>query len=820
MVAAFLLLALPALSARVCSPETCFDGEPASSILAMDSGEEVYLTPGSYSDSNLNISTYDIVTVSGERPRSSVVPPPSTPFFFSSADYAGSVSQLHHWESAFFPDGWYGLVRPGVAIWGSVPKVRDLPITVDQLALVGSTACATPCGPGGACTPNANNTAGTCVCLPGWTGELCDTCMKGFFGPTCQSCEANCTVCDDGQGGTGACLGADKSPTACNCAHGSCTPSGGCDCAAGWTSTVTSSTSTRCSTCSDGFFQNGDDCQACPLGCTSCELRPGSVTPTCTSCRQSLSLTSSDPPTCAPAADCGDGLYWDASSSSCQSCSPACISCNGPETTDCLACAPPRIALQGSCVGYDVTTGVCESSLSGLTGVFVANNADSQCDACPAGCKTCTIPSFSSIASYDTHICQTCHDGYLMQGRKCVETCSDGFYAVNGTTCLPCDATCTTCVGTATTCTRCQSGLASNGQCVDACPANALPSNGTCLPCATDCASCSSPLSSTSCTACPSTRPILSNGRCLTFCPMTSYFDPATASCKPCDAGCASCTGPSTSECTSCRGGQFLSAGSCSAASCGKGGIAPDLGLCLAALVIQGGDRKLAFIAIPILFIIALSLWWCVRRQRKKRQHESAAFALRFRGQQLMDRLKAIKANTILGMNRVRPEEREEFDMVTAKTKKPGTWDSYMDLDHADRKGRDILPRNKGKSKAPDVESVSHGFAPPPPYYPGSAGPPIVGLGDSKTKIVSMGSPTSPDYQPRTLRPPPRPHRALASDQSIRTLHRVGQDSHGGFDQAFDEEEMRMGVRKSLPDVPYSPVFGAINGERAPHGWI
>lgn len=62
------------------------------------------------------------------------------------------------------------------------------------------------------------------------------------------------------------------------------------------------------------------------------------------------------------------------------SCSPACTTCIGPAPTDCLACAPPRANLNGACVGFDPTTGICETGLSGLTGVFVVDNAKARCD--------------------------------------------------------------------------------------------------------------------------------------------------------------------------------------------------------------------------------------------------------------------------------------------------------------------------------------------------------------------------------------------------------------------------------------------------------
>ena len=236
-----------------------------------------------------------------------------------------------------------------------------------------------------------------------------------------------------------------------------------------------------------------------------------------------------------------------------------------------------------------------------------------------------------------------------------------------------------------------------------------------------------------------------------------------------------------------------------------------------------------------------------------------------------MKRLGEIKFRTFLGMDRLRktstPQD-EEFGIInsTKKGKKVGTWDSYMDLDTTERsKLRALFGRSKGgKGKewgeeipldSPRRENDSHGFAPPPPYYAapstanriagGVAGPSFRradghhALGDSKTKVVSMdGALTSPEFEPRTLRPPPRPYRAPASDSCIRPLQRVGismGDEKDGrmvkFDDVYGEggsNRMERAERKSLPDVPYSPVFGTLSlgygdeGEtrRVEHGWI
>lgn len=135
---------------------------------------------------------------------------------------------------------------------------------------------------------------------------------------------------------------------------------------------------------------------------------------------------------------------WSTTSADGLSCSPACATCTGPSADQCLACTPPRANLNGQCVGYDATTGVCDSSLSALQGVFIVNNGKRECDceylpnvkcfnakvisACPVGCATCSIRSFSSSSSFAEQTCQSCQDGYLLQGGSCVRSCTEGWF--------------------------------------------------------------------------------------------------------------------------------------------------------------------------------------------------------------------------------------------------------------------------------------------------------------------------------------------------------------------------------------------------------
>lgn len=150
-----------------------------------------------------------------------------------------------------------------------------------------------------------------------------------------------------------------------------------------------------------------------------------------------------------------------------------------------------------------------------------------------------------------------------------------------------CDSSCGTCAGSATFCLTCANNqLASNGKCVASCPSNTFSSSGSCIPCHPDCASCSGS-SFNQCSSCPSNRPVLTNGRCLATCSKSQYFDKTSSSCQSCDSSCSSCSGSGPNNCLACSSSsQVLRGGSCVSSTCTSStSIIPGLGLCLSDLV-------------------------------------------------------------------------------------------------------------------------------------------------------------------------------------------------------------------------------------------
>ncbi|KAH9483647.1 Furin-like protease 2 [Psilocybe cubensis] len=469
-----------------------------------------------------------------------------------------------------------------VVLWDSVPDISQLPSGTSQsLSLVDlqSTACSPPCSGSSVCSAS-----GTCICPAGFTGSSCESCADGFFGPTCQPCPSGCTSCDQGISGSGRCLtpAVPNAPSTCSCLNGQCGSNGQCTCNPGW---VANTNGTACAKCAPGFFLTSTgDCKVCQLGCTSC----ADTTGTCISCDEGLTQDANDGTKCSPLTPktsagnvCPDGSF--VNGASCSLCSPSCQTCSGPSSNDCIICASGQFRLNGNCVGTD-SNGVCQGS-NGM----VADNVKKECDTCGAKCTSCRIPNFTLASTFDQAQCTDCLPGFVLSEGKCVASCPTGSFVSpqDNLTCTACSSTCGTCVGAADFCLTCKPGqLASSGQCVSTCPSNTFASSGSCIKCHPDCASCSGP-SFNQCSTCPPDRPVLTNGRCLPTCAKAQFFDPTTSSCQACDSSCSSCSGAGPSNCLACASTtQVLRGGSCVSANCnGASNVVPGLGVCLSELV-------------------------------------------------------------------------------------------------------------------------------------------------------------------------------------------------------------------------------------------
>lgn len=87
-----------------------------------------------------------------------------------------------------------------------------------------------------------------------------------------------------------------------------------------------------------------------------------------------------------------------------------------------------------------------------------------HCKQCHTSCKTCA-------GSGEDH-CISCQTSLLLQGKRCVYQCDDGYYSMaqpSRPVCVPCLHTCKTCVSRLN-CTACQDGLQlQSGECRSSC---------------------------------------------------------------------------------------------------------------------------------------------------------------------------------------------------------------------------------------------------------------------------------------------------------------------------------------------------------------
>ncbi|KAG6332778.1 hypothetical protein ID866_6313 [Astraeus odoratus] len=398
--------------------------------------------------------------------------------------------------------------------------------------------------------------------------------------------------------------------------NGVCTASGTCSCPTGFSGS-------SCEQCASGYY--GSSCQPCPAGCTSCDDGiSGSG--------RCLSTTVTNPPSscncingecgsngqcsCLPGwtsasngtqcAACASGYFLD-SSGNCEICQLGCSEC-ADSSGDCITCKSGFTQDANDRTKCDA---VQQTTSSGTTCPDGSYSNGTSCEPCAPECQTCTGGTSNN--------CVICASGTYSLNGSCVQTNSGG--VCQGTSLLAnnnkrecdseypsvryerssgayrmllrevltaCDSSCSTCVGSASYCLTCANNmLASSGQCVSSCPSNTFSSSGACIPCHPDCATCSG-ASFNQCSSCSKTLPVLTNGRCLATCSQNQYLDTTSSTCQNCDSSCSSCSGPGPSNCLACSSSsQVLRGGACVAANCSSdSSVVPGLGACLSELVL------------------------------------------------------------------------------------------------------------------------------------------------------------------------------------------------------------------------------------------
>ncbi|XP_074107008.1 furin-like protease 2 isoform X1 [Cotesia typhae] len=336
--------------------------------------------------------------------------------------------------------------------------------------------------------------------------------------------------------------------------------------------------------CPEGYYENTENntCVPCEANCGSCQDRPDH----CTTCDHHLVMYESKCYAACP-------LYtYETQDYNCVACHNNCETCNGTGENQCISCKP----------GFFSLNGMCQSSCP--VG-YSADKKRRECMPCPLGCKTCVTSSCTSCINgwsiskkgicvpdsrskcnaaeyFDTDICKPCHSScetcagpsedfctscsspLLLQSRRCVAQCEDGYYSLaqpSRPICSPCLHTCKTCVSRLN-CTACQEGLQlQSGECRSSCAQGYYSDRGQCAKCYLSCKTCSGPRRD-QCVSCPQGWQ-LAAGECHPECP--EGFFKSNFGCQKCHHYCRTCKGEGPLECTSCPPHSMLEGGLCMA---------------------------------------------------------------------------------------------------------------------------------------------------------------------------------------------------------------------------------------------------------------
>ncbi|EAR89451.2 EGF-like domain protein (macronuclear) [Tetrahymena thermophila SB210] len=345
------------------------------------------------------------------------------------------------------------------------------------------------------------------------------------------------------------------------------------------------------STCNTGYFQNQqtNTCDSCSSNCNQCFNSQQ-----CTSCQSGFTLliASSSQSQCVQQGTSVDGYYFDKTSQQYLKCSNSCLTCKD-SSQFCTSCQPSLLLdIQGGlclskCPINKLQTGQQCQSCSDLgvpncnqcqrngSNVIVCSSCQlgyylnsGSCSKCDSSCKDC----FGSATS-----CTLCFYPYVLDKNSCQKTCSSGEYVDTNNVCQQCNHECSSCFGQSYNCTSCANKsqfidlisptIPGKYTCKNSCnnPITTYrDANNYCQPCSSSCYQCSG--SANNCLSClgnlflqtsvdANNNPIQI---CTQNCQITSYQDPTSGSCKPCDNTCYSCSSSLATNCTSCKSPNIL----------------------------------------------------------------------------------------------------------------------------------------------------------------------------------------------------------------------------------------------------------------------
>lgn len=277
--------------------------------------------------------------------------------------------------------------------------------------------------------------------------------------------------------------------------------------------------------------------------------------------------------------ECPIGFYGN--TGNCLPCDEECLSCFGPNTTDCYTCTNFAILLDNSsddmqcvpsCLNVSTIDRVCRDTCE-LDEYVMANTTENAtfCQPCHSQCDTnlsCSGPESTQ--------CGGCRNFLNVLNQTCLEECPLGTFGDELRRCVPCDSQCITedgCFGsTAAHCNTCANvyitTLLMDGQssdlCLERCPSLYYqePGSSLCTPCDEECAGGCTGRSPFNCTACRNASVVSPNGTimCVPTCnpdPIrVMFYEDTSRVCQSCSSRCSltgGCLGPSAFDCIGCR---------------------------------------------------------------------------------------------------------------------------------------------------------------------------------------------------------------------------------------------------------------------------
>jgi hypothetical protein len=417
----------------------------------------------------------------------------------------------------------------------------------------------------------------------------CTECISGFYltGSTCTRCDA---ICDQ-------CTGAATTCTRCfpgfTLSGGTCLPIclsheylNGANCAQCHPNcracVDTPGIGDQCTGCYPGFFLSGTRCLPCHFRCRTCV----SFTENCLTCNSDFLLSGG---LCIKS--CGVGFYEDTATLTCWRCFKTCAGCSGPLPTDCTTCLVGFQLAGGFCLRtclanqYFTDFGLNECRYCHISCLSCDGGSEVDCLSCRTGfyqvfrsCHKCH-PWCLTCQGQTVFSCLTCHPGYTYDPVRMYcelnPLCSGGLvrYATSNI-CRPCHVYCATCDDvTENSCLTCSAAFTyqpATKYCRRNCVSHQyyLPVLNSCPTCYTNCLECSGPLS-TECLSCYPGSFKRADNSCLLNCLANQYYDAlGTMICQNCHATCATCSGPTSTNCLTCPVGKVLNFDNSCLSSC------------------------------------------------------------------------------------------------------------------------------------------------------------------------------------------------------------------------------------------------------------